>query len=216
MLPIFLPFCVLKYCKWDLNNVSNCTTINKEKRFLCVPLIKLAGIAIVLAMIFASTSLSHTSLASKSESEESLSEAIKNFTKSLQEEIKQYVSEAKSNSNSSLANLNSRGLPNGSNIVSSQVVNSNNNSVVAFTNSTGGNGSIITSQVINKNGVCTSNIVGGPFNETLSSKGICNDQLTGGGGGDRFICGEGSDTITDFNSDEGDIIADPKNCEIMS
>jgi hypothetical protein len=168
-------------------------------------------------MVFASTSLSHYALASKSESDsDSLSSAIKNFTQNLEDEIGQYVSEAISASNSSLVNLTSPGQPNGSNILSSQVVTSNNNSVVSFTNSTGGNGSVITNQITNRNGVCTSNIVGGLFNETLSSNGICNDQLTGGGGGDRFICGEGTDTIRDFNADEGDIIVDPKNCETTS
>jgi hypothetical protein len=180
------------------------TTINKEKRFLDVPLIKLVGIAIIMAVIFVSTLPSRYVLASGSESE-SLSNAIKNFTQNLEDEIRQYVSKAESPR-----------LPNGSNIASSQVVTSNNNSVVSFTNNTGGNGSIITNQVTYQNGVCTSNIAGGPFNETLSSKGICNDQLTGGGGGDRFVCGEGTDTITDFNANEGDIIVDPKNCEITS
>lgn len=186
-----------------------------EKRFIEVTLIKLIGIAIVSIMVFASTSPSHYALASGSGSD-SLSNTIKNFTRNLEDEIRQYVSEAISTSNSSLVNLSNPGVPNGSNIVSSQVVTSNNSSVLSFTNNTGGNGSIVTNQVTKQNGVCTSNIAGGPSNETLSSNGICNDQLTGGGGGDRFICGEGTDTITDFNADEGDIIADPKNCETTS
>jgi hypothetical protein len=108
------------------------TTINKEKRFLDVPLIKLVGIAIIMAVIFVSTLPSRYVLASGSESE-SLSNAIKNFTQNLEDEIRQYVSKAESPR-----------LPNGSNIASSQVVTSNNNSVVSFTNNTGGNGSIIT------------------------------------------------------------------------
>jgi hypothetical protein len=195
------------------------TTINKENGTLYLPLSELIGITIISVMVFASTSLSHYVLASESEPEpepDSLSSVIKNFTQNLEDEISQYVSEAISTSNSNLVNLSSPRLPNGSNIVSSQVVNSNNNSVVSFTNSTAGNGSVITNQITNRNGVCTSNIVGGLFNETLSSNGTCNDQLTGGGGSDRFICGEGTDTIRDFNADEGDIIVDPKNCETTS
>jgi hypothetical protein len=42
---------------------------------------------------------------------------------------------------------------------------------------------------------------------------VCNDQLTGGPGADKFICGEGSDTVRDFSAEEGDIIVDPQNCE---
>jgi hypothetical protein len=179
-------------------------------------LLKLIGITIISVMVFASTSLSHYALASKSESDsDSLSSAIKNFTQNLEDEIGQYVSEAISASNSSLVNLSSPRLPNGSNIVSSQVVNSNNNSVVSFTNSTGGSGSIITNKVSNQNGVCTSNIAGGPFNETLASKGVCNDQLTGGAGADVFVCGEGKDMVADYDATEGDRLVDEANCETV-
>ena len=38
-----------------------------------------------------------------------------------------------------------------------------------------------------------------------------NDNLTGGNGADRFDCGDGTDVITDFNADEGDIRNE--NCE---
>ena len=49
--------------------------------------------------------------------------------------------------------------------------------------------------------------------------GIGDDTLTGGPGADIFSCGDGFDTITDFNEQEGDIIEeDPPvegtvNCE---
>jgi Ca2+-binding RTX toxin-like protein len=76
-------------------------------------------------------------------------------------------------------------------------------------------GNIISNQVISKNGVCSSNIVGGPGNNTISSTGVCNDQLTGGLGADKFVCGQGTDTVRGFNSKEGDIIIDPQNCETI-
>jgi Ca2+-binding RTX toxin-like protein len=31
------------------------------------------------------------------------------------------------------------------------------------------------------------------------------DQSTGNGGRDIFVCGEGEDTVTDYNEEEGDI-----------
>ena len=74
-------------------------------------------------------------------------------------------------------------------------------------------GNTISNQVISKDGVCSSNIVGGPGNDTISSTGVCNDQLTGGLGADQFVCGRGTDTVRDFNSKEGDIIIDSQNCE---
>jgi Ca2+-binding RTX toxin-like protein len=57
--------------------------------------------------------------------------------------------------------------------------------------------------------MCSSEKVGGNDDDTLASSGKCNDQLTGGQGADKFICGEGKDTIKDYNSKEGDVILDP-------
>ena len=37
------------------------------------------------------------------------------------------------------------------------------------------------------------------------------DTLTGGPGADEFDCGDGTDTVTDFNEEEGDTAED--NCE---
>ena len=100
-------------------------------------------------------------------------------------------------------------MSNGSNISSSQIVIANNQNVSASANG----GALILNQIENKNGECNSNTVGGPGNDTLFAKGVCNDQLTGGTGADKFICGEGTDTVRDYNPDEGDTIADTKNCE---
>ena len=76
-------------------------------------------------------------------------------------------------------------------------------------------GDLILNQIQSTNGQCYSNIVGGSGSDTISSTGVCNDLLTGGLGADRFICGEGTDTIRDYNSDEGDIIIDRQNCETI-
>jgi len=81
------------------------------------------------------------------------------------------------------------------------------------TSSTNDSKSTIKNQVIIKNGVCSSEKVGGNGNDILSSIGKCNDELTGGPGADKFTCGEGNDTIRDYNPKEGDIILDRPNCE---
>lgn len=73
--------------------------------------------------------------------------------------------------------------------------------------------SIIKDQVNTINGVCNSIKVGGNGNDTLASAGNCNDELTGGAGADKFMCGEGNDTVRDYNSKEGDVILDRQNCE---
>jgi Ca2+-binding RTX toxin-like protein len=91
-------------------------------------------------------------------------------------------------------------------MTSSQIVISNNNMST---------GNIISNQAISKNGVCSSSIVGSLGNDTISSTGVCNDQLIGGLGADKFVCGQGTDTVRDFNSKEGDIIIDPQNCETI-
>jgi hypothetical protein len=134
----------------------------------------------------------------------SINDIINNFTKSLSDEIKDMVPTSSINSS-----INSTGnviSSTASNTTSSQIVVSKNN------NTTGG---IISNQVINKNGVCSSYMVGGPGNDTLSSNGVCDDQLIGGLGADKFVCGQGTDTVRDFNPEEGDIIIDPQNCETI-
>ena len=91
------------------------------------------------------------------------------------------------------------------------------NKVTSTVNSNGSDSSssssVIKNQVKTINGVCTSTKVGGNGNDTLASSGNCDDELTGGAGADKFTCGEGNDTIRDYNSKEGDVILDRQNCE---
>lgn len=112
--------------------------------------------------------------------------------------------------------LNSSLLINESNQTSNKVIISQN-TVQSFmrNNSSSDNdsSSIIKNKVKTTNGVCNSDKVGGNGNDTLYSSGNCNDMLTGGLGADKFTCGEGNDTIRDYNSKEGDVILDRQNCE---
>ena len=55
-------------------------------------------------------------------------------------------------------------------------------------------------------------LVGGPGNDHLFGD-IGNDILTGGPGADYFDCGDGIDTVTDFDPAQGDVMAG--NCEIF-
>lgn len=117
------------------------------------------------------------------------------------------------NDSSSISNSSIQG--NGSNLTSSQVVVSKSKVMSTMSSSNGGtgDGSIIKDKVTTTNGVCNSIKIGGNGNDTLFSAGNCNDELTGGKGADRFTCGEGNDTIKDYNPREGDSILDRQNCE---
>ena len=134
-----------------------------------------------------------------------------NFSNNLKSKIHNLISEAlngtSNTTNSSLL------LSNGSALTSNQVVISTSTVVSNTTSNTNDSKSIIKNQVRTINGVCSSEKVGGNGNDTLSSIGKCNDQLTGGLGADKFTCGEGNDTIKDYNPKEGDIILDRQNCE---
>jgi RTX calcium-binding nonapeptide repeat (4 copies) len=134
-----------------------------------------------------------------------------NITKNLKSKINNLITNAL-NDTSSI--LNSSSLSNGSNLTSSQVVISKNKvmSTMSSNGSSDGN-SIIKDKVTTVNGICSSVKVGGNGNDTLSSAGNCNDELTGGKGADKFTCGEGNDTIKDYDSEEGDVILDRQNCE---
>jgi hypothetical protein len=159
--------------------------------------------SIILLLLTLPTPLSHlvpikTALAIELNS---INDIVNNFTKNLSDEINDIASNAINSSIGSTSNIT---LSNASNMTSSQIVMSNNNMST---------GNTISNQVISKDGVCSSNIVGGPGNDTISSTGVCNDQLTGGLGADQFVCGRGTDTVRDFNSKEGDIIIDSQNCE---
>lgn len=112
--------------------------------------------------------------------------------------------------------LNSSLLFNDSNQTSNNVIISQN-TVQSIMRSNGSSGndssSIIKDKVTTTNRVCNSDKAGGSGNDTLYSSGNCNDMLTGGFGADKFTCGEGNDTIRDYNSKEGDVILDRQNCE---
>lgn len=111
--------------------------------------------------------------------------------------------------------LNSSILTNESNLTSSQVLISKNK-VTSTVNSNGSDGSstsIIKDQVTTINGACSSTKVGGNGNDTLTSSGDCDDELTGGPGADKFMRGGGNDIVRDYNSEEGDTILDKQNCE---
>jgi hypothetical protein len=142
----------------------------------------------------------------------SIDEITSNFTRNLNTRINELISNAP-NESSNIVNSSNTMLSNGSNLTSSQMVVSNNRVSAVTSYNSAGDGSAIRNQITTINGVCTANTVGGAGNDTLASTGVCNDQLTGGLGADKFICGEGTDTVRDFSSEEGDIILDPQNCE---
>jgi hypothetical protein len=141
---------------------------------------------------------------------DSIDELTENLTEDLNAEIEKIVTEAVNNSESAL-NTSSVILSNSSNVSSSQIIISNNQSVSA----SAGEGSLILNQIKNENGVCTATKIGGAANDTLSSQGMCNDQLTGGLGADKFSCGQGNDTIRDYSPDERDVIIDRQSCETV-
>jgi hypothetical protein len=144
----------------------------------------------------------------------SVDDIVNNFTKNLSDEINDIVANA---INISSGSSNGTVINSGNNIVILSNRSSNTtssfpqNTIVSNSDSGGG----IVSRITSSNGVCNSNIVGGPRNDTISSTGVCNDQLTGGLGADKFVCGQGTDTVRDFNSKEGDIIIDRQNCETI-
>ena len=134
-----------------------------------------------------------------------------NFTKNLKSKISDLMSGALNDTenfvNSSIL------LSNNSNRGSNQIVITNNKVISTMnTNGTDSN-SLIKDKITTINGVCNSEKIGGAGDDTLLSMGQCNDQLTGGPGADKFQCGEGNDTIKDYNPKEGDIILDQQNCE---
>ena len=137
-------------------------------------------------------------------------------TDGLGKELKSKISSMISNALNDTDNiLNSSMLRNQSNLTSSNLIISNNRVMSAVNNNgtDSSSSSIIKDQVKTINGVCTSTKVGGNGNDTLASSGNCNDEITGGPGADKFMCGQGNDIVTDYNSKEGDIILDKQNCE---
>jgi hypothetical protein len=139
-----------------------------------------------------------------------IDEITENITENLRSQVEKTLFEALNNSKSSL-NASSAILSNSLNVSSSQIILSNNQSALAGA----GQDSFIMDHVEVKNGQCTATKIGGSANETLSSQGVCNDQFTGGPGADKFVCGQGTDTIRDFSPDDGDAIIDRQSCETV-
>lgn len=181
----------------------------------------LLGIIIIFSSLTIFTSNSHLEISAVEPTPTKV--ATNNFTMDLKSKINNLISNAINDTdnilNSSLltngSNLNFSLLTNGSNLTSSNIVISNNKviSTVNSNDSDGSSSSIIKDQVKTINGVCTSTKVGGNSNDTLASSGNCNDELTGGAGADKFMCGGGNDIVKDYNSKEGDILLDKQNCE---
>lgn len=166
---------------------------------------------LVISSILISSSV--TVLANQSNSLNSSSIST-GFSDNLKSEVQDLLSAAL-NGTDNIINSSTL-LSDGSNLSSSQFIISKNK-VTSTVNSNGSNSSssssLIKNQVKTINGVCTSTKVGGNGNDTLASSGKCDDELTGGAGADKFTCGEGNDTIRDYNSEEGDVILDRQNCE---
>ena len=138
-----------------------------------------------------------------------------NFTKNLDSKIDNLITSAINDTNKILNSTSL--LSNESNLSSSNIIISNNR-VISTVNNDGSDtssSSLVKNQIKTINGVCTSTKVGGNGNDTLTSSGKCNDEMTGGSGADKFSCGEGNDTIKDFNPKEGDVILDKQNCETV-
>lgn len=132
-----------------------------------------------------------------------------NFSKNMNSKINELITNAV-NDTGNILNSTAM-LSNISNLTSNQVMISNNKVLsIISSNSTGDS---IRDEMTTINGVCNSDKIGGNGNDTLASSGNCNDELTGGPGADKFTCGEGKDTIRDYNSEEGDVILDRQNCE---
>jgi hypothetical protein len=171
----------------------------------------LHGLALMLVVLSITIPSFGNVLATESNS---IGEITNDFANSLSDRINELVSNAL-NDTSSIINSSNTMLSNASNLTSNQIVVSNNkvSSFASNSNNSAGADSIILNQISTVDGVCTANAVGGAGNDTLASSGVCNDQMTGGPGADKFVCGEGTDTVRDFSSEEGDVIVDPQNCE---
>jgi Ca2+-binding RTX toxin-like protein len=163
-------------------------------------IIMMMGISLVLTQSVVSASVNLSSPINSSSFEENLKSKIQNL-------ISNALNDTDNITNSSF-------ISNGSNHSSSNIIVSNNK-VMSTVNSNNGTSSSINDQVKTINGECSSIKVGGNGNDTIASAGNCNDEITGGRGADKFTCGEGNDTIKDFNPNEGDVIFDKQNCETV-
>jgi hypothetical protein len=171
-------------------------------------------IGIIVMTIFLSLAFALTVLANNAWALElgGLDDAIANFTRNLQNNISDKVSNVL-NYRIEGVNINYQGA-----ISSSILDNSNstsNLSSMQTIQSSNDDKGIVSSQTSVINGVCTNTLIGGDGNNTLSSSGDCDDQFTGGKGADTFSCGVGMDIIRDYNPNEGDVIVDKANCETI-
>jgi hypothetical protein len=164
-------------------------------------------ILIVISLAFVSTFLTNNAWALELGE---LDDAIANFTRNLQNNISDKVSNVL---NIEGLNINYQGA------ISSSIFNNsnstNNLSSVQTIQSSNDDKGIVSSQTSIVNGVCTNTLIGGDGNNTLSSNGNCDDQFAGGKGADTFVCGGGTDVIRDHNPNEGDILVDKENCETI-
>ena len=135
------------------------------------------------------------------------------FSDKLESRIQDLISNALNDSRTLLNS--SSGIFNDSNLSSNQMIISSNKIMSSISNNSTGSSSLVKDKITTVNGVCNSDKVSGNGNDTLFSAGNCNDELTGGSGADKFTCGEGNDTIKDFNPKEGDVILDEHNCETI-
>ena len=190
-------------------------TLDAYSKLMSAPLfvITIATIGIIAMVIIVSSAFAITVLANNAWALElgELSDTIANFTRNLQNNISDKLSDV-SNYKIDGLNINYQGA------ISSNTFNSNatNNasSMQTIQSSNDGSG-IVSSQTSIINGVCNNTIIGGDGNNTLSSSGNCNDHFNGGKGADTFICGGGKDVIRDYNPNEGDILVDKENCETI-
>jgi len=134
------------------------------------------------------------------------------FGDNLKSKIQNLISDAL-NDTGNILNSSSF-LGNASYTSDSQIVISKNKIISSVNSNNSAEASAgIKSKITTINGVCNSVKVAGNGNDTLYSSGNCNDEFTGGRGADKFTCGQGNDTIKDYNPKEGDIILDRQNCE---
>ena len=170
-------------------------------------------ISLISAPAFVAASVNQSSSVNSSSFEDKLKSKIQNFVSNVLNDTDNIMNSSFINSGNI---MNSSFMSNGSNHSSSNVIISSNRVMSTVnTNDSDSSSSSIKDQIKTINGVCSSIKVGGNGNDTIASLGNCNDEMTGGPGADKFTCGEGNDTIKDFNPKEGDVILDKQNCETV-
>jgi Ca2+-binding RTX toxin-like protein len=189
-------------------------TSDAYSKLMSAPLfvITIAAIGIIAIVIIVSSAFAITVLANNAWALElgELDDAIANFTRNLQNNISDKVSNVLNYRIEGL-NINYQGAISG-NILNNNATNISSMQTIQSSKDSDG---IVSSQSSIINGVCTNTLIGGDGNNTLSSSGDCDDQFTGGKGADTFSCGVGMDMIRDYNPNEGDVIIDKENCETI-